>query len=324
MPHESPPALPATYGGPGAVHRSQTHEDDVQQGLIWATVGQHNEWGRLRRCALPEAPAALDAVTDPEAAWMLRRPDRAQIQRELDALGALFEQLGVEVWTVPSARPALGAAPPNLLFLRDLGLTTPAGVLLGRPAAPIRAGEVAFFAAALAERGAPLLGLPTGGATFEGADALWLDPGAVVVGVGNRTNTAGLAWLRAALGAQGVEVHAVPAPAQAQHLLGVCLRVDHDLAVIDEERCPAALSEALRDRGVALVALPPSEELRLGRANNAVVVGPRALVMPAGNPVVQRQLERAGISVWTAEMGGCLAAAGAMACMTATLLREVG
>lgn len=324
MPPHSPPALPATYGGPGALHRAQTHEDDVQQGVIWATVGHDNEWGRLRRCALPEAPASLDGVTDPEAAWMLRRPDRAQIQREIDALGVVFAQLGVEVWTVPAARPALGGAPPNLLFLRDLGLTTPAGLLLGRPAAPIRAREVAFFAAALAERGAPLLGLPTGGATFEGADALWLDPATVVVGVGNRTNAEGLAWLRAALGAQGVSVQGVPAPARAQHLLGVCLRVDQDLAVIDQERCPEALRAALRERGVALIELPPSAELREGRANNAVVVGPRALVMPAGNPGVQQQLERAGISVWTAEVGGCLAAAGAMACMTATLRREGG
>jgi N-dimethylarginine dimethylaminohydrolase len=318
------PALPATYGGPGAIHRAQTHEEDVQRGVIWATVGQRDEWGRLRRCALPEAPASLDAVIDPEAAWMLRRPDRAQIQRELDALAALFDRLGVEVWTVPAARAALGGAPPNLLFLRDLGLTTPAGVLLGRPAAPIRAGEVAFFAAALAERGAPILGLPTAGATVEGADALWLDAETVAVGVGNRTNAAGLAWLQAALAAQGVAVLPVAAPARAQHLLGVCLRVDRDLALIDQERCPAALRAALSDRGVALIELAPSAELREGRANNAVVVGPRALVMPAGNPGVQRQLERAGITVWTAEMGGCLAAAGAMACMTATLLREPG
>ena len=107
----SGPALPATYGGPGAIHRAQTHEEDVQRGLIWATVGQRDEWGRLRRCALPEAPASLDAVIDPEAAWMLRRPDRAQIQRELDALAALFDRLGVEVWTVPAARAAQPAGP---------------------------------------------------------------------------------------------------------------------------------------------------------------------------------------------------------------------
>ena len=323
MPAASP-MVPATYGGPGAVLRTDSHAQDVAAGSVWAMVGQRNEYAPLVRCALAEAPRALDAVADPEAAWMLRRPDRHAIQGEIDDLASLLSALGVEVWTVPATSPQLGGAPPNLLFLRDLGLTTPDGLLLGRPAAPVRAREVAFFAAAMAGRGVPVLGLPTGTATFEGADALWLDASTVVVGVGNRTNAEGFAWLATALAVQGVTALAVPAPARSQHLLGVCLRVDADLAVVDAERCPLALRDALESRGVGLVELPPCDELREGRANNGVVVGPRALIMPAGNPRTEQRLRAAGIQVWTTPMTACLAAAGAMACMTATLLRAPG
>ena len=320
-----PPApVPATYGGPTFDRRAASHELDVSEGVLWAEVGQVDEVGPLRRCMLSRPSPTLDAVTDPEAAHMLAAPSRAAIAAELDALAALYTDEGVEVWIADPSPPGLGDAPPNFLFLRDLGLSTPEGVVLGRPAAPVRAAEPMFMQAALAARGVPCLGSPRGRATFEGADALWLDRHTLLVGIGRRTNADGLAQLGALLEPRGVEVLAFPLPVGVQHLLGVCMLVDVDLAVLDAARCPPSLRALLRHRGVSLIELPPSDELRVGRANNGVVLRPRELVIPAGNPDTEAALRAAGLRVLSRPMGACLAAAGAMGCMTATLLRAPG
>lgn len=317
-------ALPATYGGPGYTRRAAPHEDDVSEGVWWAKVGQLDEHGPLLRCMLSWPSPSLDAVDDPEAAHMLARPDRAAMRGEISALAELYAEEGVEVWMAEPALSGLGVAPPNFLFLRDLGLSTPEGVVLGRPAAPVRAGEPVFMQAALAARGVPCLALPRGGATFEGADALWLDRHTLLVGVGRRTNAEGCAQLASLLWARGVEVLGLPLPVGVQHLLGVCLLLDADLAMIDAERCPPSLRALLKHRGLRLIELQPSAELRRGVANNGVVLRPRELVIPAGNPETEALLRAEGLRVLSRPMGACLAAAGAMGCMTATLLRSPG
>ncbi len=317
-PAQPPVPLPATYGGPGFVPRAAPHADDVARGELWRRVGAADEVGRLREVALARPPLRLDEVTDPEAAHMLRVPDRAAIAAELDQLALAFAADGVAVHRID-----LGpACPPNGLFLRDLVFCTPEGLLLGRPASPVRAGEARPVQAALAAIGAPLLGMPRGAATFEGADALWLDARTVLLGVGRRTNAAGHAWLASALAPLDVEVHALPLPIGVQHLLGVLLMVDHQMAVLDGERAPAALRRLLDARRVRAVELPPDAELREGRAMNGVCLGPGRLLLPAGRPGVRRRLEAAGIEVRWSPMDATLAAAGAMGCLTAVLRRD--
>ena len=312
------PSLPATYGGPGFQLREADHAADVAAGQLWRRVGVVNEWGRLREVALARAPQTLEHVEDPDAWHMLRRPDRAAIDRELDALARLYARLGVGVHRLGPAPDT----PPNFLFLRDLVFTTPWGCVVGRPASPVRAGEARSAQAGLAALGVPLLGLPTGTACFEGADALWLDSGTVLLGTGRRTNDAGAAWLRGLLMPQEVVVETAALPLGVQHLLGTVVLVDRDLALVDIERVPEAVLRLLEARGFGLVRLSPSAELREGRSMNVVVVGPRALVMPAGNPETRAAFVGAGIEVWETPVGACLAAAGAMGCMTAVLRRE--
>lgn len=316
--------LPATYGGPGFDPRLASHEVDVREGLLWAQVGQVDEVGPLQRCMLSWPSPSLAGVREPEAAHMLALPDPGAMRDEISALAELFTEEGVEVWMAEPELPGLGAAPPNFLFLRDLVLSTPEGAVLGRPAAPVRAGEAVFMQAALAARGVPILALPRGGGTFEGADALWLDPQTLLVGVGRRTNAEGCAQLADLLWPRGVEVLSFPLPLGVQHLLGVCLLVDVDLAILDAERCPPSLRALLKHRGLRLIDLPPGPELRVGRANNGVVLRPGELVIPAGNPETEAALRAAGLRVRTRPMRACLAAAGAMGCMTATLLRAPG
>jgi N-dimethylarginine dimethylaminohydrolase len=311
-------SLPATYGGPGFTLRATDHAADVAAGQLWRRVGGRSEWKRLREVALARPPQSLDDVQDPDVWHMLAVPDRERIGAELDALARLFAAEGVGVVRLGPAP----STPPNFLFLRDLVFTTPEGCVVGRPGSPVRAAEARVAQAGLAAMGVPLLGLPTGRATFEGADALWLDPQTVLLGTGRRTNTAGRDWLRGLLAPQGVEVIGVPLALGVQHLLGTVLRLDRDLAVVDRERLPPEARAALEDRGVELIELEPGAELREGRSMNGVTLGPRRVVLPAGNPRTEAALRDRGVVVRTSSMHACLAAAGAMGCMTAILRRD--
>jgi len=216
------------------------------------------------------------------------------------------------------------APPPNLMFVADLFFMTPEGAILGRPASTVRAGEERLAARRLAELGIPILASVRGTGTFEGADAAWMDPHTVLLATGLRTNAEGAAQVTALLGAMGVEVLTVGLPYGAMHLMGQLRLVDHDLAIARLGRAPYAAVAALRARGYTVLFHPSEEEVARGMALNFVVLGPRHILMPAGNPLSQAFYERAGIACETVEVDELAKAAGGIGCLTGILERERG
>jgi N-dimethylarginine dimethylaminohydrolase len=254
---------------------------------------------------------------DPNAQLMLARPDLDRLRRQTDGLIDLYEGQGV---TVHLARPS-ALPPPNFLFMRDLFWATLEGVVLARPAARQRAGEERFAAEALAQIGVPIIYHPHGRATFEGADALWLDSKTVLLGVGVRTNEEGARQLTGLLAGLGIEVVEIALPQGVQHLLGVVNFVDRDLAVVNGGKASPELLGLLASHGVRTILLPPDDELCLGLGMNFVTLAPRRLVMPAHCPGIQKRLEQEGIEVLCAEVGEYLKAVGGLACLTGILRR---
>lgn len=104
---------------------------------------------------------------------------------------------------------------PDSVFVEDLAVALPGGVLLTWPGAPSRRPERAGVAQALAQAGMPLLGALGGEATLDGGDVLRL-PDRVLCGLSARTSAAGLAALRAA--AAPLPVLGVPVPGGELHL----------------------------------------------------------------------------------------------------------
>ncbi len=308
--------LPATFGGPTFTTRPHPHAVDVEVGHVWRTVGVWNETAPLLEAALVWPPDSLASISHPDEALMLRVPDLGVMRRQMDVLANTFTQLGVHVHLFQAPE-----APPNTVFLRDLVFTTPEGCALGRPASPVRAAEPRRIAAALAQLGVPLLGLPRGDAFFEGADALWLDARTLLVGQGVRTTPAALPFLQGVVGPD-VTLVPVPLPRGTQHLLGVVVLLDQDLAMVDAARAPASLVQFLSDSGWTTLPLPPSDELRDKRGMNAVVVAPRVAVVPAGCPEIRHTLEKHGVTAVPVDVSGFIDAGGAMGCMTAPLLRR--
>jgi N-dimethylarginine dimethylaminohydrolase len=309
---------PATFGGPGWAARKQSHREDIRSGEVWRRVGVENEWGPLTDVLISMPSEDFGHPGDPEAQLMLSWPSLAGLRQECEEVRSFFESVGVTVHLhAPPVPPPL-----NYLFMRDLVLMTPAGAIVARPASPVRAGEARVVAEALAELGIPIIGTPTGEATLEGADALWLDAQTLILGTGNRTNQAGLRWLSARMEEIGVSVLDVPVPAGAQHLLGIMVPLSKDRVIVDAERTSPALDRMLSNRGLDRIDVDATEENRVGRGMNVVVLGPDQLVMPAGCPELVTQFRSSGVEVHEVAVPSYVQAAGALGCLTAIIRRE--
>lgn len=275
------------------------------------------EWGPLEAVLLHCPGPEVEGLIDVDAALMLGPVDPVCLRAEHRALQAAYRQAGVEVHLLEPD----GAVPPNTLFCRDLFFMTPEGAVLARPASTVRAGEERAVARRLAELGVPILLSVRGEGVFEGADALWVDEGTVLLTTGLRTNEDGAAQVEWLLRGMGVEVVRVGLPYGSMHLLGTVNLVGPDLAVAWPGRAPYRAVEVLRAKGYRVLFLPDEEEARAGMALNFVPVEPYRVIMPAGCPRTRAAYEAAGMTCLEVEIPELLRAAGGMACLSGILRR---
>jgi N-dimethylarginine dimethylaminohydrolase len=201
---------------------------------------------------------------------------------------------------------------------------TPGGAVLAGMANATRRGEVPYVRRALASEGIPVLHQVSGGGSFEGADALWVDHGLVVVGVGHRTNPEGYAQVRDALADIQVECIGLPSTQTVtQHLLGAVQIVDKDLALVRYEIADPEVVEFLERRHFTLIRVPESEEVLSRQAMNIVTVAPRSIIMSRGCPETRELFQRAGLTIAAElELTQLISGAGGLACATGIIARE--
>jgi len=305
----------AAYGGPGWSARSRSLREEV--GTVWSRFGLDTEWAELNAVLLHRPGPELE-VEDADASLMVSRPDAGRARAQHDALAGVYRAAGVHVRYVDPDE-----ALPNQLFVADTMVMTPDGAIVGRPASTVRAGEERWVAKRLAALGIPIVRTVSGTGTFEGADAMWLDPETVLLATGLRTNGEGALQVAAILREQDVDVMPVVLPPGTMHLMGVLRILDRDLAVGWAGRLPEAAVKALTERGFEVRFVPDELEAREGHALNVVVLGPRRIVMPAGNPVTQAFYEELGVACTAVAMDELTRAAGAIGCATAVLEREL-
>ena len=306
----------SAYGGEGWSPRTGSLETEL--GGVWGPCGIDSEWRSLRAVLLHRPGAELEASSKPNEVQMLAPIDVARAGEEHDALAQAYRDAKVAVHRLePLETPR-----PNQMFCADLVFLTPQGAILARPASSVRAGEEREVARRLADLGVPILRSISGQATFEGADAAWLDANTVAVGRGFRTNSRGIAQIAEVLADMQVEVIAADMPFGTMHLMGMLRIVDRDLAVAWPRRTPHVVVQACRDRGMQVIFLPEVDDYQMNRAVNFVTLGPRRILLEAGYTKVQEFYERHGIECVSVVARELVKAAGGFGCLTGVLQRD--
>jgi dimethylargininase len=280
--------------------------------------GARSMTGPLLSVLVHRPDAAFGAAFDNPAHAFRRPVDLAIAQVEHDAYTDLLADLGVWVH-----RLVAYTNDPDLVYMFDPAIVTPAGAILLRPGKPNRTGEPRIVRKWLTNARIPIAGRIGPRASIEGGDILWLRPDLVIVARSLRTNDAGATELAALLDAE-VRVFDLPywkGPDELVHLLSVISPISRDLAVVYPPLLPIGLWTLLKELKIATIAVPDEEYDTLG--TNVLAVRPGVVIMAEGNPRTQRALESAGCEVYAypaSEVG--LNGSGGPTCMSLPLLRS--
>jgi len=317
----------AAYHGTGWKPRTGTLTSEILGSHLWNNCSVTLEWQTLKEVILyipcPDTPP----VKDVNLIQHLEPINYPRLASQFLNLVECYHQFGIKVHL---ARPVnlfhtpIAESHYNLMFFRDLFFMTCEGAIVSRMGSMVRAGEEKHATRTLAELGIPIVRTISGAGTFEGADALWVSPKLVLVGVGKRTNDLGFQQVKDSLKTQGVNCIKVNLPHQIQHLLGILQFVDRDLAVVRGKLLPPEVKTLLEQLGFKLIELEEIPSVTRNQAMNFVTISPRRIVMVAGNQAMRRLYEDNGIEVAAeVEVSELLKGAGGLGCATGILSRQV-
>lgn len=292
-----------------------TIEEDMPK--LWGDWGVSSEVDTLR-AVLMRRPGKEVENFDWQAVRYRAPIDPEKLRAQHDALCDVYRAHGVQVHYINEQRDDR----PNAIFCRDLVFMTPEGAIVTRPAMDARRGEERYAAQKLAELGVPIIRTICGGATFEGAMAMWIDRHTVILASGVRTNREGYEMVKYELERMGVtQILHMSIPYGHAHIDGLINMASHDVALMHASQVPYDVCDALKKKGIKLLECPSRNEAKETLAINYVALEPGLVVMPAGNPRSQELLENNGIRVIAVEIDEILKGFGAMHCCTAFLKR---
>jgi dimethylargininase len=269
----------------------------------------------LRRVLL-RAPRADDLGAWREYGWRAE-PDPVGIAREHEALCELLAGAGAEVVLAEAAVDD----DPDAIYVYDPALIADGGAVLLRPGKPRRRAEPEALGRDLERAGVPIAGRLEEPQLAEGGDVIRLEERTLLVGLGYRTNTAGVAALERLA---GLEVLSFDLPhwhgeGEVMHLLSLLSPLADDLVVAYPPLLPTRLAQLLAERGTEIVAVPDDEFESMGA--NVLALAPRVALVVEGNPETRRRLERAGVEVLVYEGKELSKGDGGPTCLTCPLLR---
>jgi N-dimethylarginine dimethylaminohydrolase len=268
----------------------------------------------LRRVAV-RPPSARG---DYEVAHWAQPLDMSLLVDQHAAFVELLAELGCEIDVLDPADDM-----PDAIFTYDPCFVVGNGFIEFQGAKEARTGEPPLLAAELESRGIPRIGRLSGDATADGGDFFWLDDSTLAVGRSYRTNDEAIEQVRSMLGPEvSIEAFDLPhdqGPEFCLHLMSVVSPIRDDLAVVYERLAPVRLLEALRSRGVELLALPDEDYGSLGC--NVLTVRPGVAVIASGNDATVQLLRNHGVEVHVYEASEISKGEGGPTCLTRPLLR---
>lgn len=268
----------------------------------------------LRRVAV-RPPSARG---DYKAAHWAQPLDISLLVDQHAAFVELLDKLGCEIDVLDSVDDM-----PDAIFTYDPCFVVGNGFIEFQGAKQARAGEPPLLAAELEARGISCVGQLRGDATADGGDFFWLDDSTLAVGRSYRTNDKAIEQVRSMLEPNvTIEAFDLPhdqGPEFCLHLMSVVSPIRDDLAVVYERLAPVRLLEALRSRGVELLALPDENYASLGC--NVLTVRPGVVVIASGNDATVELLHTRGVEVHVYQASEISKGEGGPTCLTRPLLR---
>lgn len=260
-----------------------------------------DEISPLKQVAIRPVAAALESPEKMESQWQKLRfhacPDYVKALEEYEKFASILVENGTDLITLGRHDDLT----LDSIYTRDSLLVTPKGLIRLTMGRESRRAEAALNAAALASHGYDVIGDIVAPGCVEGGDFIWLNEKAAAVGLGPRTNQAGVDQLRVLLG-EGVDLHVVPLPDpdhpdDVLHLMSIISPLDHDLALVYMPFMPPSFVNWLAGYGVKCIPLPETDYLTMGC--NVLALAPRQVLMLEGLPDTKTALEAAGCRVQT-------------------------
>jgi dimethylargininase len=244
-----------------------------------------------------------DALAACELTHLERVPiDVTRARRQHAEYERVLASLGCQVVTLPEA-PDL----PDSVFIEDTAIVLDEIAIITRPGAASRRSETAAIASTLgAFRQLQFLSAP---ATLDGGDVLRLG-WTLYVGVGTRTNAAGVQQLRVLVSPYGYEVRSVAVDA-CLHLKSAATEVAPGVVVINPKWVDSQMFP-----NHAIIEVDPAEPA----AANVLRIG-EALVCGAAYPRTNARLSAVG-KVRTVDVSELAKAEGAVTCCSLVFLES--
>lgn len=280
-----------------------------------------SEYQTLKRVVLfcPQEP--FEYSGEPQAVFHKSPVDLSLLRSEWESYKKLLESLGVEVLVIPTQD---SKSQWNMTYCRDLFWSTPWGAVPARLTHPLRQAEEPHLQNLFKQCHVPQWTMSWKDETFEGADALWVRPDHVVIGVGHRTSEGAFQILKSSLNDRGVQVTALPCShRQCQHLLGVVQIIDENLVLLRSEIAHPDVREFFCRENYEIIDIAESEDVAQRQAMNLVCVGPKEVLLPSDADTLTPVLERRGVHCHrVGSIEQFINGGGGLACATGILERS--
>lgn len=276
---------------------------------------QRTEYGVLKKVLLckPDFLKILQPINVIQAKHSENNIDSEKACKEHEEFVSVLEKEGVEVILGESHERF-----PYEVNTRDLGVTTPKGIVFGRFFSPYRWGEHRLIEKTFLENDIFIYDKHTEG-IFEGGDFMYLDENTVAIGTGIRTDLVGVRQLENTLNDLGIAVIPVDFEEQFLHLDMIMNVIGEKTAVICEEALPSDFVNVLKEMDFTLINVS-KEDVFLHKCN-LLSIGNKTIISHNQAEDVNKRLESLGFRVIQLNMKEVLKSGGGPRCMSFPLLR---
>lgn len=264
--------------------------------------GCHSMTGKIRSIMVKKPDDAFISQEHLNLEWQrfnyVQAPDYQRVLEEFSIFENVIRSHVDSILYLPQSN-SVGL---DSIYTHDSLKVTSKGAVYFNTGKVLRQNE-SFEAQKLLEAsGIPTLGRITAPGLMEGGDVVWLDQRTVAIGLGYRTNMAGVEQFKEITRGLIDEYILVPMPHadgedQCLHLMSVISMVSDSLAVVYSRYMPVVFRQLLLNRGIRLIEVDDTEYQNLG--SNVLALAPGICLIMEGNPLIKGALEEAGCQVYT-------------------------